>query len=68
MKDGILRAYVCAAPTDGQANSAVCELVAKRLKLPESHVTLKRGHTSREKTLWIDGMSEAEVTERVRSA
>jgi uncharacterized protein YggU (UPF0235/DUF167 family) len=50
-----------ASPTDGQANDAVCLLVAKALKLAPSAVSIKRGHTSRDKTLLVEGLSGAEV-------
>ena len=48
------RAWVTAAPTDGQANEALIRLVAKTLDVAPSRVTIVRGHTSREKTIEIE--------------
>jgi uncharacterized protein YggU (UPF0235/DUF167 family) len=53
------------APTDGQANEAVCRLVAKALNLPPSSVSVKRGQASRDKMLAIEDMTQAELLERL---
>jgi hypothetical protein len=63
--DGAVKVWVTASPTDGQANEAVCALVAKSLGIAPSRVTVSRGHTSREKVLAINGLSEAEVADRL---
>ena len=57
MSDGksVLKARVRAAPEDGKANAALVELLAKSLRLPRSAVTVAAGHTSRVKTLDIEG-------------
>ena len=47
--DSRLIAKVRARPKDGEANSAVLELIASALSLGRSRVTLLRGATSREK-------------------
>jgi uncharacterized protein YggU (UPF0235/DUF167 family) len=54
-----------ASPTDGQANEAVCQVVAKALKIPGTSVSVKRGHASREKLLAIEGLTQAEALERL---
>ena len=51
----VLKIAVTAAPEDGKANKAVIALLAKRLKLPKSALEIASGHTSRRKTLLIDG-------------
>jgi uncharacterized protein (TIGR00251 family) len=51
----ILKIAVTAVPEDGKANKAVIALLAKRLKLPKSAITVASGETSRRKTLLIDG-------------
>jgi len=55
----VLKVRVRALPTDGEANEAVVDLVAKALKLPKSNVSLERGGTSRVKTLRIAGDAKA---------
>jgi uncharacterized protein YggU (UPF0235/DUF167 family) len=52
-----VRVFVTATPVDGQANQAVCELVARFLGVSKSRVWLVRGIRSRDKTLAVDGMS-----------
>jgi uncharacterized protein len=57
--DNNIRAWVTASPTDGQANEAVCELLASALGIAKSRVTLVKGQTSRQKLLCVEGMSVA---------
>ncbi|MDR1358509.1 MAG: DUF167 domain-containing protein [Coriobacteriales bacterium] len=42
------------APTDGKANAALIKLLAKELALPKSSITIKSGHASRHKILFVD--------------
>ena len=51
----VLKIAVTAVPEDGKANKAVIALLAKRLKLPKSALTIASGETSRRKILLIDG-------------
>ncbi len=51
----VLKIAVTAVPEDGKANKAVIALLAKRLKLPKSAITIASGETSRGKILLIDG-------------
>jgi len=50
-----LRARVRAVPEDGKANKALTAMLAKHLGVPKSAVTVVAGHTSRAKTLRIEG-------------
>jgi len=54
----VLRVRVGASPTDNQANTALIELLAKDLRIPKSSITIKSGHTAREKTLLVANMTE----------
>lgn len=54
-----------AAPTDGQANDAVCLLVAKAISVPPSSVSVKRGQTSRDKLLAVEGLEMSEALIRL---
>lgn len=56
-----LKARVRAVPEDGQANAALCVLMAKWLGVPKSDVAVTAGHTSRVKTLAIAGDAAALV-------
>lgn len=49
--DDTILARVTAAPSDGEANAALCRLIAKAAAVPPSTVAVVRGHKSREKTI-----------------
>ena len=51
----VLKARVRAAPTEGEANDALCRMVARTLGVPLRDVTLAAGATSRVKRLSVAG-------------
>jgi len=61
MSDGrcVLKVRVRAAPSEGEANAALCKLIAKSLHVPARDVTLAAGATSRVKRLMVSGDGEA---------
>lgn len=63
---GRVKAKVEAQAQEGQANAALCTLVAEHLGLGSGAVTIARGHTSRQKTLHLAGAREADLRERLR--
>jgi uncharacterized protein YggU (UPF0235/DUF167 family) len=67
LQAGELKAWVTAAPTDGQANAAVQELLAARLGLAKSKITLVRGASSREKTFRIEGLTREAALAKLAS-
>jgi uncharacterized protein YggU (UPF0235/DUF167 family) len=52
--DGRLVVYVRQRAVEGAANDAVVRLVAAHFDVAPSRVTIRRGHTSRHKTLEIE--------------
>jgi uncharacterized protein (TIGR00251 family) len=54
----VLRIRVAAVPDKGRANAAVIALLAKRLRLPKSSMTLVSGETARMKTVLVAGSFE----------
>jgi len=52
---GVLKVRVRAAPTEGEANDALCRLIAKTLGVPPRDVVLTAGATARVKRLTIAG-------------
>jgi uncharacterized protein (TIGR00251 family) len=50
-----LKLAVSAAPEDGRANRAICDLLAAALHVAPSQVAVVQGATSREKTCRIAG-------------
>jgi uncharacterized protein (TIGR00251 family) len=61
LEDGVLRAKVAAPPVDGKANRALCKLVAKRVGVAPSRVSVVRGEKSREKLVRVEGVEQAAV-------
>lgn len=59
--DGVLRVSVAAAPVEGQANAALCKLIAKRAGIARGRVSVIRGERSREKVVRIEGLELAEL-------
>ena len=72
LSDGstVLKARVSAAPTDGEANTALMRLLATTLHVASRDITLVGGATSRIKRLLIKGDNRAIVTalERIGKA
>ena len=60
-----LKVLITAAPVAGAANKHLLKFLAKRLKIPQSQLSLKSGATSRAKSIEIEGMSADEVRQRL---
>lgn len=54
--DGVLQARVSAPPVDGRANRALCRLIAKRVGVAPSRVSVARGAKSRDKLVRVEGI------------
>jgi uncharacterized protein (TIGR00251 family) len=67
-REHVLRVRVRAAPEKGRANDAVCALIASALSVPARAVTVGRGHTSRDKVLTVEELTEDEVRRRLGAA
>ena len=55
----VLKARVRAAPSEGEANAALCRLLAKALGVPPSRVAVVGGATSRLKRVKATGDAQA---------
>lgn len=60
-----LKIKVTAPPVDSAANEALVRFLAERLDCPRGSVQLVRGHTSRHKTIAVQGLSAADVLARL---
>ena len=58
---------VTAAPEGGKANDAVVALLAKQLRVPKRSVRIVRGRRARDKRVGIEGLTMAELIERLRA-
>jgi uncharacterized protein (TIGR00251 family) len=68
LHEGALRIAVRAVAERGQANRAVLEVLADRLGLPRSGLSIERGTARREKTIRISGIDAAELRRRLELA
>ena len=66
-EDGTLRLRVTAPPADGKANTGVIALLAKTLGVSKSRLEIVQGHSSRNKVVSIDTLSEQEVRRRIEA-
>lgn len=62
----VIKIAVTAAPENGKANAALVKLLAKEWRLPKTSIAIRRGGTTRRKTLAIagDGAALAERLEK----
>jgi uncharacterized protein YggU (UPF0235/DUF167 family) len=67
MRDGKLLARVAAPPLQGRANRALCRLIARRLGVASSAVTIARGARSSEKLVRIAGIEPGAAQELLGS-
>ncbi len=63
----LLKVRITAAPVAGAANKHLLKFLAKKLKIPQSQLSLKSGATSRAKSIAIEGISADEVRQRLRT-
>jgi uncharacterized protein len=65
VRDGVLVVRLTAPPRDGRANEALRRLLADRLGVRASSVTILRGHRSRDKLVRVVGIDQAAVNARI---
>jgi uncharacterized protein len=65
-RDGVLLVRVTAPPVDGQANAALCRLIAKRVRVGVRSVSVVRGASSRKKVVRVEGITPADLRAALR--
>ena len=63
---GELYVRIHAAPTEGQANEACVQFLARHLRLPQNSVSILAGRRSRRKLIRITGRPAREIVEFLR--
>ncbi len=63
--DGVLQVRVAAPPVKGQANKELVAFLSKALGVGKGALTIVKGHTSRNKVIAIDGLSQEDVMKRL---
>ena len=66
IESGVLQARVSAPPVDGRANKALCRLIAKRVGVAPSRVSVVRGEKSRQKLVRVEGVEQKQLLEALR--
>lgn len=66
VREGVLQAKVTAAPVEGKANRALCKLIAKRVGVAPSRVSVVRGEKSREKLVRVEGVEQTTLIRSLR--
>ncbi len=61
----VLKVRVRGRPIDGEANDALIRLLAKRLGVPKSSVSVGRGGQSRSKMIVVQGLDDEELRSRL---
>jgi len=59
--EGALKVRLTAPPVDSKANEALCQLLAKCLKVPAGAVRLLSGERSRTKRVEVDGVTAEKI-------
>ena len=67
-RDGVLQVRVCAAPVQGEANRALCRLIARRAGVAPSRVEVIRGGRGRSKLVRVAGLRLQELLDALSGA
>lgn len=63
--DGVLRVKVAASPIKGKANRELITFLSRLLGIGKGHINIIKGHTTRNKVVAIDGLSQEEIMKRL---
>jgi hypothetical protein len=63
--DGVLRVKIVAPPVEGKANKELIAFLSQKLGVSKGSLTIIKGHTSRNKVIAIDGLSQEQVLRRL---
>ena len=66
-EEGVIRLRTTASPTNGQANDGVIALLSDVLGISKSRLTIVRGHSSRNKLVSVETLTEREVRHRIKT-
>jgi len=66
--EGVLRIKVAAPPVKGKANQEMVGFLSKVLGVARSSLAIVAGHTSRNKIIDINGLSQEEISRRLTAA
>jgi len=63
--DGIWRVKISAPPVKGKANKELIAFLSQILGVSQSTLTILKGHTTRNKVVAIEGLSQEDIMKRL---
>ena len=63
--DGVLHVKIAAPPEKGKANKELIDYLSRTLGVSKSSLLLLKGQTRRNKVLSVDGLSRADIIQRI---
>lgn len=63
--EGTLRLRLTSPPVEGAANKHCIRFLSKKLRIAQSRISILRGERGREKTLRVQGLTSAEIRDRL---
>ena len=63
--DGVLQVRVSAPPIKGKANKELIAVLSRLLGVGKSQIDIIRGHTTRNKVIAINGLSQEDIMRRL---
>ena len=63
--DGIYQVRVSAPPVKGKANNELIAFLSRLLGVSKSQIDIIKGHTTRNKLIAIDGLSQEDIMKRL---
>jgi uncharacterized protein (TIGR00251 family) len=63
--DGVLHIRIAAPPVKGKANRELTAFLSKALGVSKGSLAIVKGHTSHNKVIAIDGLSQEDVINRL---
>jgi uncharacterized protein len=65
LKNGIWRIKIAAPADRGKANKELIDFISHTLGLKKEAVTILKGHTSHDKLISVEGLSETEIRQKL---
>lgn len=62
---GVLQVRVSAPPVKGKANKELISFLSRLLGVSQSRIDIIRGHTTKNKVIAINGLSQADITKHL---
>lgn len=63
--DGVLQVKIAAPPVQGKANRELISFLSRALGLSPSSLAIVKGHTSRDKVIAVEGLSQGDIIIRL---